>query len=1272
MGVKNTYSTLLGGSDAFSIADHSDLKPTGSFTVGVWIKTTTKSREIFWSGRYVSSVYSGIGLSIDSSDHLDLLTTKNTGEVDGTDYKEIRGSTVLTDGNWHFIVGVWDGSYLRVYVDGIQDATPVSWANAPAYNVTNYVRVGCYSIDGSNNGFFVGNMDGFFLVNGTALTQAQIATLMYQDLTGTTNLKAYYKFENDTTDSSGNSHTLTAIGSPTYPSTPDSVPFTYYLESTDNLTSINIPTASYLYRDDAMGITNGTCTLECWVKINTQITTGIWPIFSKSSTSTNVTYDILYNYNSGTYQLRFERTREGTAVDRISVTYTLPVGVWVHLAITYDGTYIRAYINGILNGSPTSSSGDGSSGGVDRTIIGAYADKSNNILNAKISHARVFSDERIASEIFSDMVSRTITNANLVAEYVFEGVLTDSSGNSRTLTASGSPVYNPDQPFDIIGARQSIKLISASSQTVSIVEHADLRPTGNFTIGTWINLNSAISYSGILQSWYYPASSISGFMFDLGNDGLHPRIVTGKDTGQTEGVDYEFNQSSTSIGTGGWHWVVGTWDGTKLHIYIDGIEEGTGVSWSTAPVYNANCTVRIGCVCQDAASNQNWTNGKFRNIFLVNGTAWDATKIAFYMDRNINPIETNLKLLMNFDNNYIDRSGNGHNGTPIATPTLTFTHIVPFDGSVTSVDIDSEINSEVIVQENINSQINSELTGIGQSSEIDSELTGKQNITSEINSQIIGSKTVPSSLNYRILVQDENGNYIGEFDKFRNLNFGKRLNNYGQAYFEIPVIDPKTSSLVSLRQYTVWIYLNDKGVSTLVWSGEQALREGVLDENGNNWATIYCYTWLEQLNARFTNSERIFTNVDQGEIAWELIDETQKSTQESTAKLPTTETTVNDGWDWFDVDGIEDVGGTAASAASNSVDYSNTDYIKAEGFGFSIPTEAIILGIEVEINRRGGNSESPLKKAKDYSLKLIRNDTVVGDDNADLETDYNYPTYESVFYGDSSDLWGTTWTPTDINDSTFGVQFATQMLAETGTNSADIDYIKIKIYYNEPNSDGPILANVNNDFGIREGVIQTTISRDRSYYNQNIMEALVNLTNVLSGFDLDITNDRVFNVYSTKGIDRTEDIIFEYGTNVVSAKVTEDFVGITNKAIVIGQSTDDTSDLIRIERNDTDSQTNYKLRESLDSEMDVSNTNTLEDKGDAILRKYSQPLLKVDMELVDNRINVTQFDVGDLIRLIIKNGIYNIDEEYRVFEYTVTYNDSNTEHLNLVLGKFTI
>jgi hypothetical protein len=60
-----------------------------------------------------------------------------------------------------------------LYVDGKLDAS--GYMMTPAYQATNYVRIGCYNTTGSNSLWFNGQIDDLFLINGYALDEKYIA-----------------------------------------------------------------------------------------------------------------------------------------------------------------------------------------------------------------------------------------------------------------------------------------------------------------------------------------------------------------------------------------------------------------------------------------------------------------------------------------------------------------------------------------------------------------------------------------------------------------------------------------------------------------------------------------------------------------------------------------------------------------------------------------------------------------------------------------------------------------------------------------------------------------------------------------------------------------------------------------------------------------------------------------------------------------------------------------------------------------------------------------
>jgi hypothetical protein len=168
-------AVALDGNDAYSATDHADFKPTGNFTVGGWVKITDEITSMIFASFSANTKWAGIALYIiGTTGKVRFVSAKNSGTTLNTDYIRAEGTTNVCDGNWHFCVATWDGTNVKIYVDGTQEGGDFAWANAPVYAATNYVRVGCDNKTGTNVEFFTGSLDDVFLLNGTALTADQI------------------------------------------------------------------------------------------------------------------------------------------------------------------------------------------------------------------------------------------------------------------------------------------------------------------------------------------------------------------------------------------------------------------------------------------------------------------------------------------------------------------------------------------------------------------------------------------------------------------------------------------------------------------------------------------------------------------------------------------------------------------------------------------------------------------------------------------------------------------------------------------------------------------------------------------------------------------------------------------------------------------------------------------------------------------------------------------------------------------------------------------
>ncbi len=125
-----------------------------------------------------------------------------------------------------------------------------------------------------------------------------------------------------------------------------------------------------------------------------------------------------------------------------------------------------------------------------------------------------------------------------------------------------------------------------------------------------------------------------------------------------------------------------------------------------------------------------------------------------------------------------------------------------------------------------------------------------------------------------------------------------------------------------------------------------------------------------------------------------------------------------------------------------------TYYLKATGFGFSIPTGATIDGITVEVDRYvvfNGATDQPIF---DNSIKLVKGGVISGEEKS---TGLVWPnTTDSdtyVTYGGTNDTWGLSWDYSDINSVNFGVAISAINSEWNRDRTANIDHIRITVTY---------------------------------------------------------------------------------------------------------------------------------------------------------------------------------------------------------------------------------
>lgn len=179
------------------------------------------------------------------------------------------------------------------------------------------------------------------------------------------------------------------------------------------------------------------------------------------------------------------------------------------------------------------------------------------------------------------------------------------------------------------------------------------------------------------------------------------------------------------------------------------------------------------------------------------------------------------------------------------------------------------------------------------------------------------------------------------------------------------------------------------------------------------------------------------------------------------------------------------------------------------------------------------------------------------------------------------------------------------------------------------------------NFGVTLGTLTSSIARDRTYEYKNIYDAIVQMTEVINGMDVEITPAKVFNTYYPKIGSVREDIIFNYPGNIQSIGFTRRGSEVYNRVIARGGGFG--QDAIKTEAVDTALRSRHKLREEVVEYSDVSKLTTLQQHADKDVADKSKFNDLPEITLVSGATpEFGTYGIGDVVQI-------QINEDYEVF-----------------------
>ncbi|MEQ1642928.1 MAG: LamG-like jellyroll fold domain-containing protein [Pyrinomonadaceae bacterium] len=329
------------------------------------------------------------------------------------------GSAVITDTNYHHVAVTRDSvGTITFYIDGVAFAgtAPTFTGN---FTFTSDAYIGYF---GSGGGEFLGQMDEVEVFN-RALAPTEIQGIYGAGSSGVcpitpptcypapSGMAAWYKAEGNTNDSAGSNNAAPGSGT-AY--TAGKVDQAFVTDSTDD--TVTTPTLNI-----------GTSyTVDGWIRPTTATSGVFYRILGNSFIGTN--FGTLYLFDN-----RIEYYQNGEMNLRVaSSTGTVPLNEYTHIALTYDGTNNRLYINGVLADTSSVHSGDEIFNNAIK--IGHAFDAAGNTFIGQIDESAIYNRALTAAEVAGIYGA---ASAGMCP------IPTPTPTNTPTATPTGTPVNNP-------------------------------------------------------------------------------------------------------------------------------------------------------------------------------------------------------------------------------------------------------------------------------------------------------------------------------------------------------------------------------------------------------------------------------------------------------------------------------------------------------------------------------------------------------------------------------------------------------------------------------------------------------------------------------------------------------------------------------------------------------------------------------------------------------------------------------------------------------------
>lgn len=313
----------------------------------------------------------------------------------------------------------------------------------------------------------------------------------------------------------------------------------------------------------------------------------------------------------------------GSTSNHLPSTTSVTRHAWNHVVITFDGLYVRWYLNGVLDKTSSTTYNIGTITLTNYLGIGAEGSGTfGRVLDGYIGGCRIYGTALSAAQIlqnyeqskteFSNLPNIVTSNLNIYLDadvyssYIGSGTTwTDLSGNGYNFTMYSNQTatafsYNQNEP-------KTFTLSRASNNWSRLASGGTITLGSNETVSFWINTTGASS-----NSQYGLFSHCSGGPVNLAYGMVNNKMIY-----WYYDTTWNTKLSTASINDGTWKHI--TWvktGGTTMNMYIDGALDSTHVITNVSGPVNT-----VGAIwgpCDATPSYNQLFDGKIANFMHYN------------------------------------------------------------------------------------------------------------------------------------------------------------------------------------------------------------------------------------------------------------------------------------------------------------------------------------------------------------------------------------------------------------------------------------------------------------------------------------------------------------------------------------------------------------------------------------------------------------------------------------------------------------------------------